>query len=272
MNGKDVSDMPRNSEEQPLVILDRAGNPSDEPAGQAHTASKHAIVSAALSAALGHPLSTVAIPVFVSKNHVRMEDYADAPYRSFNAFYTRPVKPAARPVDSDLCALISPCDGLLEVTESLAEDTRFTVNGEETSLPRLIGCRKLAEKFLGGTAFLFRLTDGCYHRFLYPDAARAGGTRLIQDGNNRAVTLLHTEHFGDLLQVEISTGKIENHPRGDSVMRGVEKGCFLPGGAAILLAAQKDRVKADAGIAANTARGALTLVRYGERIGHAPEE
>ncbi|MBP0989474.1 MAG: hypothetical protein J6S92_14530 [Oscillospiraceae bacterium] len=65
------------------------------------------VVSKIAGYALEHPLSTVAIPPFVLKKHIRMSDYAEEKFRSFNAFFTRPVKPSARPIDTAPEVLIS---------------------------------------------------------------------------------------------------------------------------------------------------------------------
>ena len=96
-------------------ICDRAGNPAaDSCASQGKLLGKlygskpgrvmlkvltKPAVSKLAGLALDHPLSTVAIPPFVLKKHIKMDEFADAPYKSFNAFFTRPVKPASRPID-----------------------------------------------------------------------------------------------------------------------------------------------------------------------------
>ena len=76
--------------------------------------------------ALDHPLSTAAIPPFVLKKHINLKEYTESKYRSFNAFFTRTVKPSARPVDMTPETLISPCDAKLTVVP-VSEDTHFTV-------------------------------------------------------------------------------------------------------------------------------------------------
>ena len=286
-------------------ICDRAGNPTaDSCASQGKllgllygTAPGRAalklltkpVVSKAAGMVLEHPLSTVAIPPFVLKKHIKMDDYAGDGYRSFNAFFTRPVKPAARPVDRAPEALISPCDAKLTVVP-ITEDMHFQVKGADYSLAAFLGCRHLAKHYQGGTLLLFRLTPDDYHRYCYPDDCKIGKTRRINGElhtvnpvaaehdvkvyhrNTRTVTMLTTAHFGHVLQIEVGAmlvGKIVNHPHGDSVVRGIEKGYFEFGGSTIVLVLEKDAAELDAQICKNSESGAETIVRYGSRIGTA---
>lgn len=283
-------------------ICDRAGNPAaDSCASQGKLLGKlygtkpgrmmlkvltKPAVSKIAGAALDHPLSTVAIPPFVMKKHIKMEEFADAPYRSFNAFFTRPVKPESRPIDTAPEALISPCDSKLTVVP-ITEHTRFIVKDAEYSLAAFVGCKKLASRFEGGKVLIFRLTPDDYHRYCFPDDASLGKTRLIAGilhtvnpvsakyvkvyhTNTRTVTMLHTAHFGDMLQIEVGAmfvGKIVNHPHGSQIKRGWEKGYFEFGGSTIVLVLSKDAAEIDAQILKNSEDGAETIVRYGERIG-----
>ena len=283
-------------------ICDRAGNPTaDSCASQGKLLSKlygtkpgravlkvltKPVVSKAAGFALDHPLSTVAIPPFVLKKHIKMDEFADAPYKSFNAFFTRPVKASARPIDMRDEALISPCDAKLTVVP-ITENTHFTVKDAEYSLAAFVGCKKLAKQFEGGKVLIFRLTPDDYHRYCFPDDARIGRTRLIPGilhtvnpvsaeyvkvyhRNTRTVTMLHSAHFGQMLQIEVGAmlvGKIVNHPHGSEIRRGWEKGYFEFGGSTIVLVLSKDAAEIDAQIVKNSESGAETVVRYGERIG-----
>lgn len=286
-------------------ICDRAGNPvADSCASQGKllkllygTAPGRAalkvltkpVISQAAGLALEHPLSTIAIPPFVLKKHIKMDDYAETHFRSFNAFFTRPVKPAARPLDRTPEVLISPCDAKLTVVP-VNESTHFTVKGADYSLAALVGCKKLAARFLGGQVLIFRLTPDDYHRYCYPDDCTVGKTRRIPGElhtvnpvsaehdvkvyhrNTRTVTMLHTDHFGTMLQIEVGAmfvGKIVNHPHGKRVARGIEKGYFEFGGSTIVLVLEKDAAVIDAQIRENTAAGAETVVRYGSALGRA---
>lgn len=248
------------------------------------------VVSKLAGYALEHPLSTVAIPPFVLKKHIKMSDYAEEKFRSFNAFFTRPVKPSARPIDTTPEVLISPCDAKLTVVP-VSDEMHFTVKGSDYSLAAFLGCKRLAERFRGGQVLIFRLTPDDYHRYCYPDACEIGKTRCIAGQlhtvnpvsaahdvkvyhrNTRTVTMLHTAHFGTMLMIEVGAmfvGKIVNHPHGTKVARGIEKGYFEFGGSTIVVVLEKDAAVIDAQILANSRSGAETVVRYGSGIGNAP--
>lgn len=288
-----------------VLICDRAGNPvTDSCASEGRllgllygTAPGRAalrlltkpVVSQIAGFALDHPLSTAAIPPFVLKKHIKMSDYAEETYRSFNAFFTRPVKPAARPVETAPEVLIAPCDAKLTVVP-VSEETHFTVKGADYSLAAFLGCKRLAARFRGGQVLIFRLTPDDYHRYCYPDACEIGKTRQIKGvlhtvnpvsaehdvkvyhRNTRTVTMLHTENFGTMLMIEVGAmfvGKIVNHPHGSKVARGIEKGYFEFGGSTVVLVLEKDAAEIDAGILENSRNGAETIVRYGAGIGKA---
>ncbi len=290
--------------EQGLMICDREGNPTADscasqgkllkllygnPVGRASLKLlTQPIVSYLAGAALDHPLSTAAIPPFVLKKHIKMDDFAEETYRSFNAFFTRPIKPAARPIDRDPEALISPCDAKLFVVP-VTEDARFTVKGAEYSTAAFLGCRKLAAAYAGGQCLIFRLTPDDYHRYCYPDSCEVGKTRCIKGilhtvnpvsaehvkvyhTNTRTVTMLHTEHFGRVLQIEVGAmfvGRIVNHPHGKHMERGIEKGYFEFGGSTVVLMLEAGKAEIDPQILRNSENGAETIVRYGSRIGKA---
>lgn len=286
-------------------ICDRAGNPAADscasqgkllgllygtvPGRAALKLLTKPVVSKAAGFALEHPLSTVAIPPFVLKKHIKMDDFAEDKYRSFNAFFTRPVKPSARPVDRTPEALISPCDAKLTVVP-ITDDLHFTVKGAAYSLAAFLGCRHLAKHFQGGQLLIFRLTPDDYHRYCYPDDCKIGKTRrisgelhtvnpvaaehdvMVYHRNTRTVTMLTTEHFGHVLQIEVGAmlvGKIVNHPHGEHVARGIEKGYFEFGGSTVVLVLEPGAAEIDAQIRRNSENGAETIVQYGSRIGTA---
>ena len=90
--------------------------------------------------------------------------------------------------------------------------------------------------------------------------------------NTREYSLLRTENFGTVLQMEVGAllvGKIVNHRRGNVVRRGQEKGMFAFGGSTILLMTQKGKVSPDRDLMEYSRQGIETMVRQGETVGRA---
>lgn len=248
------------------------------------------VVSQWVGEAMEHPLSTIAIPYTVKTKQIPMGQYQKEVYRSYNAFFTRAILPQYRPIDSCSSVLISPCDAKLTVIP-IEGQTRFTIKGAAYRLSALVGCKRLAQQYIGGYCLVFRLTPDDYHRYCFPDDCKVGKTRNINGvlhtvnpvsadyvkvyhQNSRAVTMLHTAHFGDLLQIEVGAllvGKIVNHPYQPltEVKRGSEKGYFAFGGSTIVVVTPPNTVRIDADLLRNSRDGAETRIRMGERIGWA---
>ena len=231
-------------------------------------------------------LSALAVKPFIKSNHLDMTDFEQRKYRSFNDFFTRRVLPGRRPVDMEPEHLIAPCDSKLTVCDIRA-DSRFRIKGVDYTLEQLLRDRELAERFLGGTLLLFRLTVGDYHRYGYIDSGYLGREIHI-DGvfhtvnpaaasrypiyreNAREFALLESEHFGSLIQMEVGAtmvGRIVNTPGETTVRRGKEKGRFEFGGSTVIVLLQKDAAVIDEDILRNTQQDEETVVRLGERIG-----
>jgi len=88
--------------------------------------------------------------------------------------------------------------------------------------------------------------------------------------NCREYTLMHTAHFGKVVQVEVGAmlvGKIRNYHRRYSFSRGEEKGCFLYGGSTIIVLLQKNRVNIFPDIRKASLEGREVPVRLGQAVG-----
>lgn len=243
-------------------------------------------VSRAAGWLLDRRVSALAVRPFIRKNHICMDDFEQRRFRSFNDFFTRRVLPGKRPVDDAPAHLIAPCDSKLTVYD-IRPDSRFRVKGTEYTLEGLLQSKELAETFLGGTLLLFRLTVGDYHRYAYIDSGFVtGSTRIsgvfhtvnpaaasrcpIYRENTREYSLLESQQFGTVLQMEVGAamvGRIVNAPGSRNVRRGEEKGRFEFGGSTVIVLLQKGRAILDADLPRNTAQDAETVVRLGERIG-----
>jgi phosphatidylserine decarboxylase len=95
-------------------------------------------------------------------------------YPSFNAFFTRALKPGARAVDPDSEALVSPVDGTVSQCGDIDEDRIFQAKGHYYSLQELLGGdREAAEAFKGGSFACIYLAPYNYHRIHMPCDGKA---------------------------------------------------------------------------------------------------
>ena len=236
---------------------------------------------------LDSPLSKPLIKPFVQSNGIDLSECESTNFRCFNDCFTRKLKSELRPVDMTTDHLISPCDGLLSVWP-VEEDTVLPVKQSSYTISGLLQNRRLAEEFRGGTCLVFRLCVNHYHRYCYPDSGTKGENVFIPGKlhtvrpvalreypvfteNCREYTILETDHFGKVAQIEVGAmlvGKILNHHGKWPVRRGQEKGYFLYGGSTIILLLQKDAAVIDPEILEACAKGKEVPVRFGQRIGH----
>lgn len=87
-------------------------------------------------------------------------------YVSFGAFFSRRLKPGARPISSS--QFVSPCDGQLQSFEEITSGKLLQAKGIEYSLNDFLGSSEGMEKYLGGTAITIYLAPDNYHRVHYP--------------------------------------------------------------------------------------------------------
>ena len=231
-------------------------------------------------------LSKMLIKGYAKRNNIDLTQYEPGPYKSFNAFFTRRILPQLRPVDTDPDALIAPCDAKLSVYK-IGENSEFEIKGFSYTVGSLLADGDLAARYNGGTCLVFRLCVDDYHRYHYLDNCSHTSSKFIRGAlhtvqpialekrrvfteNCRECTLLHTDNFGDVMQVEVGAvmvGRIVNNHDSGSFSRGEEKGRFEFGGSTIVLLLEKDRAVLDSELWENTANDNETVVRYGERIG-----
>lgn len=90
-------------------------------------------------------------------------------YKSFNDFFTRALKPNARPIAADAKAIISPADGAISQIGAISADKIFQAKGHDYSVVTLLGGdAKRAEAFIGGQFATVYLSPKDYHRVHMP--------------------------------------------------------------------------------------------------------
>ena len=244
------------------------------------------VVSEVMGKILDSRVSALAVGPFVRSNGINMKEYLGAPYRSYNDFFIRRIRPGARTIEKNPKVFISPCDSRLSVY-AIDDTCRVKIKHTPYTLKSLLRNQKLAERYQGGFLWVFRLCVDDYHRYIYVDNGQESGhvkipgvfhtvnpvandVYPIYKENTREYSLLRSENFGTLLQMEVGAlmvGKIQNHYEHIKAVRGFEKGNFAFGGSTIILISQKNKIIPDEDILLNSQKGIETRVHLGEKIG-----
>ena len=198
-------------------------------------------------------LSKGQIKSFVEKNNIDLNLYESQDYHSYNDFFTRTIKEGVRHIDEDESALIAPCDSKLTVYP-IADSLQLKIKNSFYTIEDLLMSPTLADEYRGGLCLVFRLTVDDYHHYHFIDDGTAEKDHFIKGifhtvnpiasdyypiykTNSRSYTVLHTKHFGDVVQMEVGAmmvGKITNLHK-QSFKRGEEKGYFEFGGSTVVL-------------------------------------
>lgn len=92
-------------------------------------------------------------------------------YEHFNAFFTRALKPDARPLDNTPGALLSPADGAISQLGPIEQGRIFQAKGRSYSLNTLLGGDAArAQPFINGQFATIYLSPRDYHRVHMPIA------------------------------------------------------------------------------------------------------
>ncbi len=90
-------------------------------------------------------------------------------FRDFNDFFTRQLKPTARPLCEEIGALLSPCDGSISQVGQIQRRNLLQAKGRSYSLSALLGGdESMVEHFSNGTFVTIYLSPRDYHRVHMP--------------------------------------------------------------------------------------------------------
>ena len=147
-----------------------------------------------LAGARGGAATTAAIRAFVRRYGVNMAEAAQpdvAAYPTFNEFFTRALRPGARPLAQ--ADLICPVDGAISQFGAIEGDRIFQAKGHHYTAQALVGGDgALAAHFHGGLFATLYLSPRDYHRIHMP----CGG---------RLLRMIHVP--GDLFSVNPATAR-----------------------------------------------------------------
>lgn len=235
------------------------------------------------------PWSRRAISDTVRKLTIDMDDYVvpSEGFRHFNDFFTRRLRPGARPVEADPQRVASPADGRTFAYTDVHGDTLLPAKGRALSLRALLGSEEEARRFRDGVVLIVRLCPSDYHRFHFPCGGIASAPRTLSgplesvnpwalakgrpilDTNQRDLTFIDSPTFGRVAYLEIGAmcvGSIIHTFQPGPVQAGDEKGYFQFGGSTVILVFEPGRISVDEDLIHNTRKGLETFLRMGEGI------
>ena len=230
------------------------------------------------------------IRAFVQKYDINLNEI-ELPldqYKNLNAFFSRKLKPHARPFIADPHIFCSPADGKVLAYPKLNAQTRLPVKGSHVDIAHLLSSKKSAIPYRNGAALVIRLAPADFHRYHFPVAGIATASDKIPGRyylvnpialdvkpdlfahNKREITYLETEHFGRIMIMEVAgwgVGRIVQTYHPGTVERGQEKGYFQIGGSTLVLLFEPGRIIFDNDLIRDTQAGIEVQVLTGSQLG-----
>lgn len=117
-------------------------------------------------------------------------------YRSFNDFFTRALKPGARPIAGEFC---SPADGEISQLGNISDGQLLQAKGIHYRLDQLLG-KTDVEAYKGGSFITVYLSPKDYHRVHSPISGKLNSARYIP-GKLFSVNQQTTEAIPDLFAI-----------------------------------------------------------------------
>ncbi len=243
---------------------------------------------------MNRPVSANRVLPFVVDYDLDAEEFTRpaTAYRTFNEFFYRTLRPGARPIAPGAEVAVLPADGRHLAYQDVDAADGFYIKGKKFTLAALLGSDELAREFAGGSMLISRLCPVDYHRFHFPVAGTPGEARLINGWlysvsplalrlnpgylveNKRMVTLIDSERFGRVAQLEVGATMVgailQSYVPGRAVAKGDEKGMFAFGGSCVITLFARGRIVFDRDLVEHSAQQREVYARMGERLGVAP--
>lgn len=166
---------------------------------------------------------------YVRTYGVDLQEAADPleAFASFNAFFTRRLKPGVRPLPADEGVVVSPSDSLLTSVGPIPPDGRLEqVKGRTYTIDDLLGAPEEGARFRGGVHATLYLSPSMYHRVHSPVDARVRAWSYIPGRlfpvnafsvraipglfvrNERLAVFLDTDAFGPVALVMVGAANV----------------------------------------------------------------
>ena len=204
---------------------------------------------------------------FIKDFKINTDEMAKKPhqFKSFNDFFYRKLKKDSRKMEGDSKTAIIPADGRYLFVPKLSKEDGFYVKGKRFCLSEFLKDEALVRRYHNGVMIIARLCPTDYHRFHFPFSGIAEKTHLINgylnavhlislknninvfSENKRAITLLNTEKFGQVVYAEVGAvcvgSIVQTFEMGKLFKKGDEKGYFAFGGSSLVLLFEENRIE-----------------------------
>ena len=208
-------------------------------------------------------------------------------YASFNDFFTRRLKPGARPVGE---GFVSPADGRLRLYLNADGDRPFPLKGAQRALREVFSPLQPpadSGRFDAYDIAVVRLAPVDYHRFHFPCDCTTQEPVVTLPGKYHSVNPIALVRYPDLYALNerqivrceasfgpywlvdvgaFGVGTIVQTYTGETHRKGDEKGYFKFGGSTVIIITKAGALTYDEDLVRNSANGLETRVLCGERI------
>lgn len=252
---------------------------------------RRAFFSKIYGALMSRKASRQKIAPFIARFGLDPNEFAEPveAFASFNDFFSRRLKPEARPIAPS--AAILPADGRhLAFPRIDAGATTIYAKGQAFDLKKLLGGDDaLAQRFHGGAIVCSRLCPTDYHRFHFPVAGTATAPRRIGGAlfsvnpialskrisylweNKREIVEIDSPAFGKVVQIIIGATNVgticTTFTPEKFCEKGDELGFFRFGGSFVATLFEPGKIVLADDLVANTATGRETYAKFGTALG-----
>ncbi|MEC8655754.1 MAG: archaetidylserine decarboxylase [Verrucomicrobiota bacterium] len=242
---------------------------------------------------MSQPASKARIRPFIRKYKLDEEEFDSDPegFRSFNEFFSRKLKPDARPIEQENAVAVFPADGRHLGVQDLSANLGFYVKGQKFDLPKLFQSDELAGRFRKGSLIISRLCPVDYHRFHAPVSGKISEARLINGSlfsvnpialrkrlsvfweNKRYLCMIDSDYHGKIAQFIVGATCVGSatftFSQNQRVKKGEELGYFSFGGSSVLTLFEKDRLRISEDVQQHSQANIETYAKMGEEMGRA---
>lgn len=240
---------------------------------------------------MSQPASKARIRPFIRKYKLDEEEFDSDPegFRSFNEFFSRKLKPDARPIEQENAVAVFPADGRHLGVQDLSANLGFYVKGQKFDLPKLFQSEELAGRFRKGSLIISRLCPVDYHRFHAPVSGKISEARLINGSlfsvnpialrkrlsvfweNKRYLCMIDSDYHGKVAQFIVGATCVGSatftFSQNQRVEKGEELGYFSFGGSSVLTLFERDRLRISEDVRQHSQANIETYAKMGEEMG-----